>query len=109
MSILRRAAESGIMPGTLLPPESPAVRDLYLQIAMFGSALERAWERRAPSELAEYAYDLASTFSAFYNTHHILREANAALQGSYLAITELTLRTLRIVLDLLGIEIPDRM
>ena len=48
-------------------------------------------------------------FNRFYEACHILREEDPHRQASWLAVVDLTLRTLTLLLDILGIEIPDRM
>jgi arginyl-tRNA synthetase len=62
-----------------------------------------------PNHLADYVYSLANEFNRFYNTCHILREENAEVQASWLALTQLFRQVMELVLDLLGIEIPERM
>jgi len=59
--------------------------------------------------IAEYAFDVATDFSRFYEHCHILREEDSARQGSWLTLVEVTLGALATLLDLLGIEIPERM
>src|SRR5690606_26975704 len=108
LSLLRRAEEQGAAPGAILPP-TEIERDLVLALAALPDAIESAWSRRAPNELCDYAHELAQVFSRFYGACHILSEADPDLQASRLGLSELTLRTLRLVLDLLGIELPDRM
>ena len=48
-------------------------------------------------------------FSRFYEHCHILKESDPERQASWLRLVELTLGVLDLLLDLLGIEIPDRM
>ena len=71
--------------------------------------LQRAAERRAPNHLAEYAYDIVTDFNRFYEICHILREQDRERQASWLSLVDLTLRQLNLLLDILGISIPDRM
>ena len=78
-------------------------------VAMFPEAVERAIEGRAPNHVAEYAYGLATDFNRFYDVCHILREEDAGRQASWLTLVTLTLATLERSLELLGIEVPDRM
>ncbi len=80
-----------------------------LRLLRLPEIVKRAIDMRAPSVLAEYAYDVANDFNRFYETCHILSEKDAARQASWLALVELTLRVLRLLLDTLGIEAPDRM
>ena len=59
--------------------------------------------------IAEYAYELAGDFSRFYEKCHILNESDPARQSSWLGLVDVTLAVLERTLDLLGIEIPERM
>ncbi|MGK9231130.1 arginine--tRNA ligase [Inquilinus limosus] len=108
-SMLRRAEAEGIVPGSILPAVNEADRALMLQLAQLPDAIRGAYDKRAPNELCDFAYALAQEFSRFYNACHVLSEPDAARRASWLGLAALTLRQLERVLDLLGIEIPDRM
>ena len=108
-SILRRAEEAGLGPGPIIPPTVDQERDLMLRLLRLPEVVDRAIDLRAPNVLAEYAYELANDFNRFYEACHILREEDRARQASWLALVDLTLRVLRLLLDTLGIEAPERM
>ena len=71
--------------------------------------LKAAEDKRAPNMLCEYAFELAQNFSRFYGEHHILSEPDQDLKASRLGLCALVLAVLTSVLDLLGIEVPERM
>ncbi|MEY4706360.1 MAG: arginyl-tRNA synthetase [Pseudomonadota bacterium] len=107
-SMLRKAREQGAVIG------APAIhsaeeRRLILQLLSLGDMLGAAEEKRAPNMLCEYAFELAQNFSRFYNEHHVLSEADPALKAARLGLCALVLAVLTKVLDLLGIEVPERM
>ncbi len=108
-SILRKAADQGLAPGTIVAPSVPAERRLSLRLLQLPEVIGRAIELRAPNQLAEFAFDLASDFSSFYEACHILSEEDPKRQASWLMLVQTTLRTLELLLDLLGIETPERM
>jgi len=108
-SILRNAAARGFAPGAVIAPARTAERDLMLRIARFPDVLARSVELRAPNHIAEYAYDVATDFNRFYEACHILSEPDPTRRTSWLALVELTLRLLRTLLDLLAIDLPERM
>ena len=108
-SILRNAAEQEILSGPLVPPTEPAERRLMLRLARLEDVVERATSLRAPNHLAEYAYEVATDFNRFYEACHILSEPDPARQASWLALVQTTLRVLELLLDLLGIRVPERM
>ena len=80
-----------------------------LELLRAADVIDRAWSTRAPNHIAEYAYELAQQFNRFYEECHILSEGNLERQASWLALVELTGRTLGLLLDLLGIAVPQRM
>ena len=108
-SILRKAVDADLGPGPIVPPTVDPERALMLELTRFPEVLDRTVEFRAPNHLAEYAYDIVTAFNRFYEACHILREEDAERQASWLGLVELTLGLLVRLLDLLGIEVPDRM
>jgi arginyl-tRNA synthetase len=80
-----------------------------LVAARLPDVVAAAFEHRAPNILCEYAYELATAFTRFYQEHHILSEGDAARQASWLGLCDLSVRILLQVLDLLGIGVPERM
>ncbi|MES1156830.1 MAG: arginine--tRNA ligase [Alphaproteobacteria bacterium] len=106
-SILRKAEEQGVKAGAIAVSE-PAERALALALDAFDGAFDAAIEKRAPHFLAEHAYALAQAFSGFYSHCPILPETGE-VRASRLALATATLKQLALTLDLLGIEIPERM
>ena len=64
---------------------------------------------RVPNLISVFAFELAQGFSRFYAAHHILSEENETLRAAWLSLCSLALRELETLLDLLGIEVPERM
>ncbi len=108
-SILRNAAGRSLEPGAVIAPEHEAERNLMLRLLQLEEILERSAEFKAPNHLAEYAYELTTDFNRFYEACHILNEQDPRRQASWLGLVDLTLRQLRLVLDLLAITVPERM
>jgi arginyl-tRNA synthetase len=105
-SILRKAEGVALAAPTIHSPEE---RRLVLQLLSLGDVLKVAEDKRAPNLLCEYAFELAQNFSRFYGEHHIMSEPDAALKASRLGLCALVLTVMTGVLDLLGIEVPERM
>ncbi len=108
-SILRKSAEQGLEPGSIGPPAGEYDRNLMLALLRLPETVSRAAEHRAPNHIALYSYELAAEFSRFYEHCHILDEADTGRQASWLGLVELCLRELRFLLDLLVLEVPERM
>jgi len=108
-SILRKAAEQGLDPGPILPAAGGYDRNLMLALLRLPEAVGRAAEHRAPNHIALYAYELAAEFSRFYEHCRILDESDTARRAGWLGLVELTMRELGLLLDLLVLEVPERM
>lgn len=108
-SILRNASEAGLTEGEIVDPAVPQEQALMLDLLRLPEVIERAADLRAPNHLAEYAYELSGSFNRFYDACHVLSESDPDRQSSWLRLCRLTLETLIRVLDLLGIEVPERM
>lgn len=108
-SVLREAGARQLESGTVIAADRDQERNLMLALTRLPEVAARAAEHRAPNHIAEYAYELVAEFSRFYEACHILSEADPARQSSWLHLVELTLAELTLVLELLGIEIPERM
>jgi arginyl-tRNA synthetase len=108
-SILAKAEAKDFHPAERVVLTSPVERALILQLLALSDAMAAAEDKRAPNFLCDYAFTLAQQFSRFYTEFHILSETDDALRATRLGLCGLTLAVLRKVLDILGIEIPQRM
>ncbi len=108
-SILRETSSRNIESGPIGPPVKDQDRNLMLRLARFPEVVDRAIEHRAPNGIAEHAYELVADFNRFYDACRIIDETDPVVQRSWLALVELSLRQLRTLLDLLLIEVPERM
>jgi arginyl-tRNA synthetase len=104
---LAKAREQRAEPGPVNLAHA-AERALVLVLDAFDGVLARAYEKRAPHLIAEHAYALAQQFSAFYDNCPVLPERGAT-GASRLTLVGAVLAQLEVSLDLLGIEIPERM
>ena len=95
-------------PSEILPP-SERETQLLLSLVRLPEAIDDTYHNHSPHVLCEYAYQLAQAFNRFYQHSHILNETDAVLQKSWLTTADLTLKTLALILDLLAIDIPERM
>jgi arginyl-tRNA synthetase len=110
-SMLRRAAEEGVLPASLSAPTitEPAERTLALKLLAFDGAVHSVIDTWSPHKLCTYLFELAQDFTAFYEACPVLRAASEEQRASRLALSDLTARVLAQGLDLLGITVPERM
>jgi arginyl-tRNA synthetase len=79
------------------------------EIAKFDLVLEEAARTLSPKLLARYAYKLAVAFNIFYEKVPVIHEFTDELRVARLALVKAFAVTLKVVLDLLGIQPLDRM
>ncbi len=77
-------------------------------LARYGEVVPQVLDDCRPNVLAAYLFDLARAFHSFYEACPVLK-SEGAVRHSRLALCELTARTLKHGLGLLGIQLPDRM
>jgi arginyl-tRNA synthetase len=89
--------------------EAELEQELGAKLAQFGEVLNGVAEKGTPHILCTYLYDLASLFSSFYENCPILAADTPAQMQSRLRLTELTRRTLKQGLELLGLKVLEQM
>ena len=75
----------------------------------FPSVVRQAGETYSPSLIANFAFDLAKSFNAFYQDTPILRENDEAKRNMRLRLSYFTGATIKTAMHLLGIDVPERM
>lgn len=93
-------------PEILLKEETElALAKHLLQLA---EVLDQVAEDLLPNRLCQYLFELSQKFNLFYDRCPVL-SAPPPIQSSRLALSNLTARTLKLGLRLLGIQVLDRM
>jgi len=87
----------------------PTERALALRLARLREAIDAVAGELLPHILCGYLYDLAADFMRFYEACPVLDAPDEATRRSRLRLCDLTARTLRLGLGLLGIETIERM
>ena len=107
-----------ILQRTGMPAEGLHAEDYVLQagekevlqlIGEYPEAIRQAAEQYDPSQIANFAYGLAKAFHRFYHEFPILRAESDAARHYRLQIALATATHLRDAMQLLGIEMPERM
>ena len=109
-SIFRRAEVDPESVRSVVPTlDAPEELALALKLLAFDGAVSETLERFATHRLCTYLFELAQTFTSFYDACPMLRAETDEQRASRLALADLTARVLSTGLGLLGIESPDRM
>jgi arginyl-tRNA synthetase len=109
-SIGRKAAEAGAKT-TFTAPESISEKECNIirMLNEFPAVVRQAGTDYSPSGIANYAYELAREYNQFYHDFSILREENEETKAFRLLLTDNVGKVIKTAMNLLGIEVPERM
>jgi len=109
-SILNKAKEElGDFGSEIHIPTTDIERDLMLAFVRFNEVVEGAFKDKSPNRLCEFIYEISNLFNKFYHENRILTEENKEKKISWLNLLVLTVNILETALDLLGVEVPEKM
>jgi len=106
-SIFRKAGEGAPKIDKFVLNESAEIT-LARRLCQFAEIVQQVLNDFRPNVLANYLFELADGFHAFYEACPVLR-SDEPVRGSRLAVCDLTGRILQRGLDLLGIKVPEKM
>ena len=115
-SIFRKAGESALdaLPRVMHKPTAPSCHadpaelNLAKRVCQFAEIVPQVLNGFRPNILANYLFELANSFHAFYEACPVLKSEEPA-RSSRLALCRLTGRVLQNGLELLGIKVPEKM
>jgi arginyl-tRNA synthetase len=87
----------------------PAERRLLLELLRLPRIVDQVAQSLEPHRLCTYLYELSSLVHHFHEHCPVLKAPDPETTRSRLALTELSARTLRLGLELLGVTVVDRM
>lgn len=112
-SILRKAEAEGVAADAHASADirlgEAAERELALAILGFSDVLAEVAAGSAPHRLCTYLFDLAQSFTSFYEQCPVLIAETAELRDSRLRLSSIVLEVLEAGLGVLGIRVPERM
>lgn len=110
-SIMRKAAEQGLNLGPVATdaPLNDKEVELIQKMNEFGVAVADAGENYNPAGIANYCYDLTKLFNQFYHDYSILSADTETEKLTRLVIAKNVAQTIKNGMELLGIEVPERM
>jgi arginyl-tRNA synthetase len=103
-----RKLGSDYEPASEISLTEDAEKTLTLKLAQFAEIVPTVLDDFRPNALAQYLYDVATTYHKFWEACPVLK-AEGAIRDTRLALCELTGRILRCGLGLLGIRTTEKM
>ena len=111
-SVLRKANEQGIAIPASLPNDAPLNEketNLIQKLSDYASVVEHAGKDYSPSGIANYCYELTKEFNQFYHDYSILKEEDNNKKIVRLVLAQNVAKVIKNGMNLLGIDVPERM
>jgi arginyl-tRNA synthetase len=111
-SVFRKAAELQIsIPGTVQSNLrlNEKEKNLIRLVHEFPTIVSESGNSYNPSLIANFIYDLVREYNQFYHEYSILKEENEDIRGLRLLLSRIVSDVARNGMELLGIEMPERM
>lgn len=93
--------------GTYLPNENE--KDLIMLLSESKDVVSKAAESLSPALVANYVYELVKAYNSFYQNNPILNQDDEQAKQFRLQLSELTGKTIKKSLSMLGINVVNRM
>ena len=106
-SLLKKA--EGLKQDRMIKLKGTSEREIALTLLSLPMVIDKSIDTRSLNEIAEYLYRLTSQYNKFYAENRILTEEDQELVESWLALTNVVYQVNQLLLDTLGIKIPNKM
>ena len=108
-SILRKQSDSPLTNDSMTNDLLKAEKEVIVVAEQYGSIIEQAAQEHNPSVIANYVFNLAKTFNSFYSELSVANAETEDKKQLRLKISLLTANVLKSGMQLLGINVPERM
>ena len=89
--------------------ENKTDREIAITLLNLPEVIDKAYEVKSLNDIADFLYKLTSVYNKFYAENRILTEEDQDKKESWLTLTKIVKQTNEMLLDILGIEVPERM
>ena len=110
-SVLRKAKDNNISLNKNIRLNSLSIKekDLLKRITLFPEVVKEAGDNYSPAIIANYCYELVKEFNQFYHEYSILSEPDEDMRNFRLVLSATVAEIVNKGMNLLGIEMPERM
>ncbi len=106
-SVLRKAGEENELDAAV--KINAKERDLLIMLSQFPALVKDAASSFSPALLANYLFELAREYNQFYHEFTILKEEDNSIRQLRLMLSKVTANVIKTGMNLLGIQVPERM
>ena len=109
-SVFRKVGLTTVNEQTVFQPDLlPLEKDLIFTLEQYPEIIRQAAVEMNPSHIANYVFRLASLYNSFYTEHSIANAETEEKKQLRLVISAITAKVIKSGMQLLGIEVPERM
>lgn len=108
-SLLNKAKENNIEVDNISVIANEFDRDVILNLNNLDIVLEKAFNSKSLNDITDYLYKLTSSYNRFYTENIILKETDIDKRNSWIYLTKVVYEVNKILLDILAIDIPEKM
>ena len=106
-SLLKKA--EGINYDKMINLYGSVEKEIALTLMNLPTVLNKTLETKSLNEITDYLYKLTSVYNKFYSENKVLIEENEDKKISWLVLTKLVYDVNMLLIDTLGISVPDKM
>ena len=108
-SLLKKAQESNIEFKKVSVIANEYDRAIMIGLLNINSVLMKSYKAKSLNEIAEHLYKITNLFNNFYSQNRILTEEDGQTKESWLCLSQIVYENNLKLLNILGIDVPDRM
>lgn len=108
-SLLKKAQESNIEFKKVSVIANEYDRAIMIGLLNINSVLMKSYNAKSLNEIAEHLYKITNLFNNFYSQNRILTEEDGQTKESWLCLSRIVYENNLKLLNILGIDVPDRM
>ena len=108
-SLLQKAQDAGIKYNKMTKIKDESDRNILVGVLNLRSVLVKAFNLKTLNDIAEYLFKITNLYNNFYSQNRILTEEDKELQSSWLLLTKVIYDNNLKLLNILGIDVPEKM
>ena len=105
-SLLSKAQEISYNSATSISGETE--KNIVLSLLELTTIMNNSLDSKSLNEIADYLYVITSQYNKFYSENRVLTEEDKAKQESWLVLTKVVYNVNSMLLDILGIKVPEK-
>ena len=108
--MIRRGVSEGVKVSLNNPSiELEAEKEVIVLLADFPKKVEEAGRTYSPAVIANYVFDLCKEFNRYYAKVPLFKDEGKEFLSARLAFCETVAKVIKTSMNLLGVEVPERM